>query len=126
MSESDFIKKNKPKIVSIDHEDGMIHVPGKGPMPLVGDLRTGKEYERLKAAEVEKREMNKRLIAVMSKTWVCTQCGERQSGRYIRVAHRSMYTGGQLTEVLVCRHRTCDAPVIEASGPPDPPKIMVG
>ena len=73
MSGFDPSKKNPPAIVQVDHETGMLHVPGIGDLPLVGPT-SGSEYKRLKESEIDKREMNKRLMAVMRKSWQCVQC----------------------------------------------------
>lgn len=136
MEEKNFTQQN-PKhekaVTWIDHEMGLIHIPGKGALPLVGPT-TGREYERLKLSEAEKIQFNTRWYAIACQRWKCTQCGRvcrrlkfaggrplaNQSTPIIR--WRKPLDGGPEREILCCPFRTprwkgdtegptCDAPM---------------
>lgn len=93
----------------VDHETGLIYVPGKGNLPLIGPT-SGAAYEDLKAKEKEHREANLRLRRAILSTYRCTQCKRVQSGANVRV--RWMKFHGVEAETLVCANPRCDAPVV--------------
>lgn len=132
-------QETKPKsIVQIDHEadsnDTALFVPGLGNLPLVG-ATSGLEYDRLKKAEIEKREFNRRIVAALHKAWQCVQCKRiwrcrfnPETGhplkyqRVVIIERTTPLNGGPRTEVLVCPYvdqngKKCRGPVVEYKEP---------
>lgn len=96
-------------ITKVDHETGLIHVPGRGNLPLIGPT-SGSAYEDLKAKEKQNRAAMLHLKRQMLSTFQCTQCKRKQPGTQVRV--KWMKTEGVDMETLVCRDPKCDAPVV--------------
>ena len=96
-------------VVTVNHETGEVHVPGKGNLPLIGPT-SGPAYEDLKRKEQEHRASMLRLQRAMLSTFQCTQCHKIQPGTEVRV--KWMKPEGVEMETLVCRDRKCDAPVV--------------
>jgi hypothetical protein len=94
--------------VKVDHETGMVNVPGKGDLPLIGPT-SGSAYEDLKKREAEQRQFMMRLKRAILSTYQCQQCKRKMSGANIRVRMETI--GGIQAQTLVCSDPKCDAPV---------------
>lgn len=94
--------------VKVDHETGMVNVPGKGELPLIGPT-SGSAYEDLKRREKEQYQFMLRLKRAILSTYQCQQCKKKISGAHVRI--RTTTIGGLETQLLVCSDPKCDAPV---------------
>lgn len=101
-------KKAPEKGVWVDHETGLVHIPGKDPLPLVGPT-SGSEYDRLKKAEQRFKSDKASLLRLMRATWKCSQCAREWKGEDVRVKKAAPDTEDV---VFVCPDRKCDAPVV--------------
>ena len=98
-----------PEGVWVDHETGLIHIPGMEPREMVGPT-SGKEYQQFKAAEKEQSRRNIRLRAMMQSTYQCVQCKRKMKGAKVLVKYERI--DGKVVEVFTCMDRKCAAPVV--------------
>jgi len=99
--------------VKVDHETGMVNVPGVGPLPLVGPT-SGREYKNLKEAEAQFELDRAKLNQDRAKRWQCVQCKRIWRGGKVRVKKLNPASD---QVYYVCPDKQCDAPVIEYTGP---------
>ena len=102
--------QHAPGELYINHRDGTIRRPNHAPIPLEGPT-TGLEYEELKRKEKQNNEAMAFMRRQMASTFQCTQCKRKFSGKFARVAWRTIQ--GVFMETLVCRDQKCDAPVVK-------------
>lgn len=107
---SDFTKKTPPG-VRVDHETGLIHIPGKDPLPLLTTL----SREEQRAADELQARRNKIILENMQAFFKCTQCGETWPGWQMTVKWDKLE--GVTSEFLHCPgpgvhdpSKRCDAP----------------
>lgn len=94
--------------VKVDHETGMVNVPGKGELPLIGPT-SGSAYEDLKKREKDQYQFMLRLKRAILSTYQCQQCKKKMSGGNVRP--KTVSIDGIETQILVCSDPKCDAPV---------------
>ena len=129
----DFTKKTQKNkiqsnIVQVDHEEGMVVIP-KGTefpegaeVPIVGPT-SGNAYKELKISEEKKREINKRLIALMGEWFQCIQCRQMMRGMdpetrvSVKVSRFRLGNSGPETLNITCP--MCDAPMVKLDRTPD-------
>lgn len=93
----------------IDHETGLIHLPGHAPEPVVGET-SGKAYQDLKDRDVRRQQMMRHIRRQMLSRFQCTQCKRKFWGKDCRVKWRTV--DGIMTETLVCPNVKCDGPTV--------------
>ena len=121
-------KRRQSNIVQVDHEEGTVLIP-KGPdfpegaeVPLVGPT-SGQAYKELQLSELEKQNVNKRLIALMGEWFQCIQCFQAMRGLdpetkvSVKVKRFRLGNSGEPTLNVTCP--LCDAPMVKLDGPPE-------
>ena len=109
-----------PKTGMVDYETGLIRLPGKDPMPLVGPT-TGQELQDLKVSDEKAKQLKFHIEHQLRNVWGCTQCKRLFSWfssnpvrnilkRAPRVKWRKI--DGVNAETLVCFDPRCDAPIV--------------
>ena len=104
----DFTKKFPPPIVTVDHDTGMLHVPGVGPLPLVGPT-SGKEYQDLKKSLHGKAELNRRMMDIFRRHWQCTQCKKIWKVNLEPICQCSHFFHQHVASLGFSGKRTCQA-----------------
>lgn len=109
---SDFTKKS-PKGIRVDHETGLIHIPGKDPLPLLTDLSKSQQRE----ADSLQNRRNKIMIDNMGAFFKCPQCGKITPGYQMIVKWNKLE--GVMSEFLHCPNpgihdpsKICDSPCV--------------
>lgn len=108
---SDFTKKSGNPGIRVDHKTGLIHIPGKDPLPLLTHLSPSEQRE----ADSLQSRRNKIMIDNMGAFFKCPQCGKITPG-YQMIVKWNKIEGVQ-SEFLHCPHpgihdpsKICDAP----------------
>ncbi len=109
---NDFTKKNPlDPGIRVDHETGLIHIPGKDPLPLVTDLSRSQQRE----ADSLQARRNKIMIENMGAFFKCPQCGKIWPGYQMIVKWDTI--GSVTSEYLHCPgpgihdpNKKCEAP----------------
>lgn len=104
----DFTKKFPPPIVQVDHDTGMLHVPGIGPLPLVGPT-SGRAYEDLKKSLHAKADINRRLMDIFRRHWQCTQCKKVWKVKLEPICQCSHFFHQHVVSLAYSGQRTCQA-----------------
>lgn len=105
------ILKNPKPAIRVDHEAGLIHIPGKDPLPLTPTIQqrfdaNGRPYQHVLTPDEMRdaeRKNNLRLQVIrecLMARWFCKQCGRTWKGTETRVAHDNV--AGNLSEYLHC------------------------
>jgi len=77
----------KPKRKSsVDHETGLLHLPGKEPLPLIGPT-SGRAYEKLKQDEKNAVQQKLDWERILRSTYQCLQCRRKFNALASKLGH---------------------------------------
>lgn len=91
--------------VKVDHNEGTVHVPGSGSLPLIG-VDPKKLSDKQKQHERTTIQIRRMKMSI----WKCTQCKRSWSGKFVR--YKPEMVGGIMTDAFTCPDRSCGAPVV--------------